>query len=64
MKVRRLLSCPPGHLDLPGAPLTLQVMFADHTDGLPAAVDGFRDVLDDGPTCGVNDWSMNAILLT
>ena len=62
--MRRLLWSPPGHLDLSGAPLTLQVGSADDTDGLPAAVDGLCDVLDDGLTCGVNVWSMNAIFLT
>ena len=43
---------PPGHLDLSGAPLALQVVTADHTDGLPAVVDGVCDVLYDGLTCG------------
>ena len=62
--MRRSLRFPPGHLDLSGAPLTLQVGCADHTDGLPAAVDGLCDVLDDGLTCRVNGWSMNAIILT
>ena len=41
---------PPGHLDLSGAPFTLQVSMADHTDGLSAAVDGLCDVLYDGFT--------------
>lgn len=45
---------PPGHLDLSGAPLVLQVVLADHTDGLPASVDGVGDVLDDGLPCGDN----------
>ena len=42
----------PGHLDLPGAPLALQVVSADHTDGLPTAIDGLCNVLHDGPTYG------------
>lgn len=37
-----------GHLDLPGAPLTLQVATADHADGLAAPVDGVCDVVYDG----------------
>ena len=37
----------PGHLDLAGAPLAGQVLPADHTQSLPAAVDGLRDVLHD-----------------
>lgn len=36
-----------GHLDLPGAPLTLQVAAADHTDGLAASVDAFHNVVYD-----------------
>lgn len=43
---------PPGHLDLMGAPLALQVVLADHTDGLPAAIYGVCNVLYDGLTCG------------
>ena len=43
---------PPGNLYLSGAPFTLQVMAADHTDGLSAAVDGVRDVVKDGNTWG------------
>jgi len=43
---------PPGHLDLSGAPLALEISPGDHTDGLPAAVDGICDVLYDGFTCG------------
>ena len=40
----------PGHLDLSGAPFTLQVTMADHTDGLSAAIDGICNVLYDGCT--------------
>lgn len=42
----------PGHLDLSGAPLALQILVGDHTDGFPAPVDGVCDVLYDGFTCG------------
>lgn len=42
----------PRHLDLSGAPLALQIVSADHTDGLPAAIDGVCNVLYDGFTCG------------
>lgn len=37
-----------GHLDLPGAPLTLQVAVADDTDGLAASVDAVHNVVYDG----------------
>lgn len=40
----------PGHLDLPGAPLTLEVSATDHTDRLRASIDGVCDVFDDGFT--------------
>lgn len=40
----------PGHLDLSGAPLALQVSATDDADGLPAAVDGVCDVVYDGFT--------------
>lgn len=42
----------PGHLDLSGAPLALQVAPGDHTDGLPAAIDGVCNVLYDRLPCG------------
>lgn len=42
----------PGHLDLSGAPLTLKVSATDHTDGLPASIDGIRDVVYDEFTWG------------
>lgn len=41
---------PPGHLDLSGAPVALQVAAAQNTDRLPAPVDGVSDVVDDGFT--------------
>ena len=40
----------PGNLDLSGAPFTLQVIATDHTDGLPAAIDGICYVFHDGFT--------------
>ena len=40
----------PGNLDLPGAPFTLQVITTDHTDSLPAAIDGICYVFHDGFT--------------
>ena len=48
----------PGHLDLSRAPFTLQVMMADHTDDLSAAIDGICNVLYDGFT-----WKQNILTL-
>lgn len=45
----------PGHLDLSGAPLALQVSATDDADGLPAAVDGVCDVVYDGFTWGTGN---------
>lgn len=46
----RWLACLPGHLDLCGAPLALQVSATDHADGLPAPINGICDVVYDGFT--------------